>query len=255
MTTRNATPFRLLSVRIDDIARVDLEREILDAAEKQKRLLFAYLNIHAINKASADRRLSAIIDSAARAYCDGEGVRLGARILGRNIPPRIVLTYWGWELCSACASRGLSVFLLGASEESSVRAAQELQRRIPGLRVAGRHHGYFAKSGPENEQVVEMINEARPDLIFVGFGLPLQEYWIEENMERLSAGAILTCGSMIDYMSGFRSVAPAWMARNGLEWLFRLIQEPRRLWRRYLIGNPLFLARVLSERLLKGGQA
>jgi N-acetylglucosaminyldiphosphoundecaprenol N-acetyl-beta-D-mannosaminyltransferase len=254
MNTSASTPLRLLSVRLDHIERAELEREILDAAAARGRGLFAYLNIHAINQAARDPRLSAIYEKAARAYCDGEGVRLGARILGRQIPPRIVLTYWGWDLCVACAAHNLSIFLLGATEDSSAKAERELLKRVPGLRIAGRHHGYFRKAGPENDRVVGMINASRPDILFVGFGLPLQEYWIEENAERLSVGAILTCGSMIDYMSGFRSVAPAWMAGHGLEWLFRLVQEPRRLWRRYLIGNPLFLVRVLAERFMKGAR-
>jgi N-acetylglucosaminyldiphosphoundecaprenol N-acetyl-beta-D-mannosaminyltransferase len=252
MTKRTFQSFRLLSVRLDDIDEHDLEQEILDSAVRHERKIFAYLNIHAVNEALRDHRLANILDRADVAYCDGEGVRLGARLLGKQISPRIVLTYWGWELCAVCASQGLSVFLLGATTDSSQKAVAELRRRFPGLVIAGSHHGYFEKVGPENDRVVELINSSRPDILFVGFGLPLQEYWIEENAERISAGAILPCGSMIDYMSGLRSVAPAWMTRNGLEWMYRLLQEPRRLWRRYLIGNPLFLVRIIVERLGAG---
>jgi N-acetylglucosaminyldiphosphoundecaprenol N-acetyl-beta-D-mannosaminyltransferase len=254
MITHNDGTFRLLSVRLDDIDEHDLELRILQSALRRERRFFAYLNVHAVNQAGRDDRLAQILDRADVAYCDGEGVRLGARILGRRISPRIVLTYWGWKLCEACAVKGLSVFLLGATEDSSQRAVEELKKRLPALKVAGRHHGYFQKSGEENDRVVELINAVQPDLLFVGFGLPLQEYWIEENADRLSAGAIVSCGSMIDYMSGTRSVAPSWMAEHGLEWMYRLLQEPRRLWRRYLIGNPLFLARILAGRLTGGKQ-
>jgi N-acetylglucosaminyldiphosphoundecaprenol N-acetyl-beta-D-mannosaminyltransferase len=253
MNARVVRSFRLLSVRLDDIEEDELEQRIVESALRHERRFFAYLNVHAVNQARRDSRLAKILDRADVAYCDGEGVRLGARILGCPISPRIVLTYWGWELCAACASKGMSVFLLGATPDSSRKAVDELKKRFPALKVAGHHHGYFEKVGAENDRIVDLINSLRPDVLFVGFGLPLQEYWIEENAERLSVGAILTCGSMIDYMSGFRSVAPAWMANHGLEWMYRLIQEPRRLWRRYLIGNPLFLARVVSERL-RGGK-
>jgi N-acetylglucosaminyldiphosphoundecaprenol N-acetyl-beta-D-mannosaminyltransferase len=252
MTRPSRRPFRLLGVRLDDIGKADLELEILDGAARHKKGLYAYLNIHVVNQASRNPRLSRILESADRVYCDGEGVRWGARILGKTLEPRIVLTYWGWDLCASCASRGLSVYLLGATADSSRRAVDALRQRYPSLTIAGNHHGYFGKGGEENDRVVESINAAHPDLLFVGFGLPLQEYWIEENMPRLSVGSILPCGSMIDYMSGLRPVAPAWMARNGLEWMYRLYHEPRRLWRRYLLGNPLFLTRVILERLSSG---
>jgi N-acetylglucosaminyldiphosphoundecaprenol N-acetyl-beta-D-mannosaminyltransferase len=88
--------------------------------------------------------------------------------------------------------------------------------------------------------------------VFVGFGMPLQEYWIDDNREALRAGIVLPAGSMIDYIAGAKRQTPAWMANNGLEWLYRLAKEPRRLWRRYLIGNPLFLLRILVQRIRSG---
>ena len=109
----------------------------------------------------------------------------------------------------------------------------------------------FEKHGMESEAVVRQVNESGADILFVGFGMPLQEYWIAENASKLKVHAILPCGSMIDYAAGTRHLTPRWMADHGLEWLYRLIQEPSRLWTRYLIGNPLFVLRVLQQRLAK----
>jgi len=95
--------------------------------------------------------------------------------------------------------------------------------------------------------VLASIRSANPDLLFVGFGMPLQGEWIQTNLADLAVPAILPCGSMIEYASGRKALAPAWMSNHGLEWLFRLIQEPRRLWKRYLLGNPLFFLRVVRQ--------
>lgn len=96
------------------------------------------------------------------------------------------------------------------------------------------------------------MNAASPDLLFVGFGMPLQEEWIRRHRHALRAGAIFPCGSMIDYASGLKSIAPPWMRNNGMEWLYRLFQEPGRLWKRYLVGNPRFIFRVMHQRLQEG---
>jgi N-acetylglucosaminyldiphosphoundecaprenol N-acetyl-beta-D-mannosaminyltransferase len=243
---------RVLDVRIDGIDTPGLERSILSNVRNGHSKLYAYVNVHAVNLARKDRRFRDIINRASVAYCDGEGVRVGARMLGRKLPPRTVLTYWVWDLCRLMEEKGLSVFFLGASEEAVKKAADVLRTRYPNLNVAGWHHGYFDKKGEESRKVVQQINQASPDLLFVGFGMPLQEYWIEENLSSLRAGIVLPAGSMIDYIAGDKRPTPAWMANRGLEWFYRFLREPRRLWKRYLFGNPLFILRVIGRRIRFG---
>jgi N-acetylglucosaminyldiphosphoundecaprenol N-acetyl-beta-D-mannosaminyltransferase len=243
---------RLLDVRVDQIDGPGLERSILSDVGNGSSRLYAYVNVHAVNLAQHDRRFREIINGASVVYCDGEGVRLGARILGRRLPPRTVLTYWVWNLCALMEEKGLSVFFLGAREPVVARAAAVLRERYPRLKLAGWHHGYFAKQGEESRRVVDLINRAAPDLLFVGFGMPLQEYWIEENLGALGAGIVLTAGSMIEYIAGEKKLTPAWMAKSGLEWFYRLLREPRRLWKRYLLGNPQFILRILRQRIRFG---
>ena len=116
--------------------------------------------------------------------------------------------------------------------------------------VAGADHGYFNKAfdNLENDRVVNNINDVRPNILFVGFGMPMQERWIMENRDRLDVNVIMPVGAMFDYLAGTVPRAPKWMTDHGLEWLGRLIIEPRRLWKRYLIGNPFFLWRVLKQK-------
>jgi N-acetylglucosaminyldiphosphoundecaprenol N-acetyl-beta-D-mannosaminyltransferase len=243
---------QVLDVRVDDFDRSHLEQAILSTVRNGRCKVYSYVNIHAVNIAHRDDRFRGIINSAAITYCDGEGVRLGALLLGRRLPPRTVLTYWIWDLCRLFEEKGLAVYFLGGREDVTRAAVDVLSKLYPRLRIAGWHHGYFVKEGRESQMVVEAINVSHPDVVFVGFGMPLQEYWIDDNREALRAGIVLPAGSMIDYIAGVKRQTPAWMANNGLEWLYRLAKEPRRLWRRYLIGNPLFLLRIIAQRIRSG---
>jgi N-acetylglucosaminyldiphosphoundecaprenol N-acetyl-beta-D-mannosaminyltransferase len=145
------------------------------------------------------------------------------------------------------------MFLLGGSVEVTERAVKVIRDRYPRLSIVGAHHGFFPHRGKENDKVVEMIRSSAPNILFVGFGMPMQERWIRDNMSRLKVNAILPAGSMLEYAAGAKSVAPGWMSGSGLEWLYRLFQEPGRLWFRYLIGNPIFFLRVFRE-LARGGE-
>jgi N-acetylglucosaminyldiphosphoundecaprenol N-acetyl-beta-D-mannosaminyltransferase len=245
----------ILGVTVDEVTQEGVEERILGSVRQKRKDVYSYVNIHAVNLAYQYPRFRRILNAAWTTYCDGEGVRLGARILGFHLPRRIVLSYWVWRLCEIFERENVSIFLLGSRAENVALASTILSARFPRLRIAGYHHGYFDKSSVENDGVLAMIEHEKPDVLFVGFGMPLQEYWIEENLERIRAAAILSCGSMIDYVAGVKPLTPTWMANHGLEWLYRLLREPGRLWRRYLIGNPLFLLRVLSEKASSFGRA
>lgn len=234
-------------VGVDIVDKQGLHAAITRCVKAGGHAVYAYANIHAVNLSYTDRAFSEFLRTAAITYCDGEGLRLGARILGTVLPPRVVLTYWIWDLCDLCERKGYSMFFLGSTPGNVERAVQEIRLKHPSLLVAGYHHGFFEKTGRENERVLEMIRSAHPHLLFVGFGMPLQEQWIADNLERISANVILPSGSMIDYIAGRKRAAPKWMANHGMEWLFRLLQEPRRLWRRYLVGNMLFMFRVVLQ--------
>ncbi|MBD3314865.1 MAG: WecB/TagA/CpsF family glycosyltransferase [Chitinivibrionales bacterium] len=119
----------------------------------------------------------------------------------------------------------------------------------PALRIAGVHHGFFEKEGPENDRIIKLINDARPDILIVGLGMPLQERWIHDNYKRLAVKVYLTAGAAFEFLSGRTKRCPAWMGRAGFEWLFRFLLEPRRMAKRYLWGNPAFLAAVIAQKI------
>lgn len=246
---------RLLGVRVDSVTPQDVLNLIERAAEERGRVTLAYANAHALNLAYTQPEFRAFFnDCADVVFCDGFGVRWGARLAGAApgaLPERMTPPDWIDALCARCAARGRSLYLLGGAGETAQRAAGELARRHPGLRIAGSHHGYFdqRRKSAENCNVVARVNAAKPDVLLVGFGMPLQEYWLRDNRAALSAAAAITVGALFSHLSGEARRAPRWMTDHGLEWLGRLVTEPGRLWRRYVIGLPLFMARIAGQRL------
>jgi N-acetylglucosaminyldiphosphoundecaprenol N-acetyl-beta-D-mannosaminyltransferase len=246
----------VLGVGVDPLTVEELHAEIESLVRGRKRGLVLNANAHCLNLCYEDPALRGFLNSAETIFCDGVGVMLAARILGGRIPARITYADWAWQLADFAAARGFSLFFLGARPGVAQEAARRLKERYPELEIAGVRHGYFDHStgGPENEAVVEEINFAAPDILLVGLGMPLQEHWLMENRQRLDVGVALTGGAVFDYVSGRLRRGPRLLTGGGLEWLARLLAEPRRLWRRYLVGNPLFLLRVMRQRLETRGK-
>ena len=217
----------------------------LDADEPR---VILNINAHAVVLAAEDATFRQALRQADVVFCDGAGVWLAARWLGTPLPERFTPPDWIERLAQLCAARGQSVFLLGATPESVARAAAALCQRAPGV-IVHTHHGYFDKQGADNEAVIAQINAARPGALLVGFGMPPQERWIMENRERLRVPLILSVGALFDYLGGAKPRGPRWLTDRGLERLCRLISEPRRLWRRYLLGLPRFAWIVLRQKV------
>ena len=241
----------MLGVGVDPITVEELHAEIGRLIRGGEHALMLNGNVHCLNLAYRDAALRNLLNGAEIVFCDGAGVMLAARLLGRRIPERITYADWMWRLAAFAASEGHTLYFLGARPGVAEEAARRLTERFPALKIAGVHHGYFdhATGSPENESVIEGINAARPDILVVGFGMPRQERWLMENWDRVDANVTLTGGAVFDYVSGRLRRGPRLLTDYGFEWLARLLVEPARLWRRYLVGNPVFVLRVLRQRL------
>jgi len=208
-------------------------------------------NIHSINQAHKYPWLKNLINEAEIVRNDSAGIQFAGKILGTPIKERLTWADFGWDLAAFCEKEGLTQYFLGNKPGIAEKAKAKLQEKHPNLKVVGTHHGYFEKEGDENEKVVQEINSLKPDILIVGFGMPLQERWIRDNREKLDVGIIMTGGNCFTFLAGEESRAPKWMHENGLEWLYRFLKEPRRMFSRYIIGNPLFLFRVLLQKMGK----
>lgn len=239
---------------MDPVTVEELQDEIRRLVASGKQGTVLNVNAHCLNLLYESPALRAFFDDADLVFCDGSGVMLAARLLGGRIPARITYADWAWRLAAFAEAESLSLFLLGARPGVAESAALKLRERYSGLKIVGVRHGFFDHSAgsAENEAVLEDINAAGPDILLVGLGMPLQETWLVQNRHRIEAGVTLTGGAVFDYVSGALRRGPRVLTQNGLEWLARLILEPRRLWRRYLLGIPLFLLRVLGQRFSEG---
>jgi N-acetylglucosaminyldiphosphoundecaprenol N-acetyl-beta-D-mannosaminyltransferase len=239
----------VLGVRVDDVSLSGLINKVegFVASGGCHRLMYA--NVHVLNTAYHDPELRRILNRADLVYCDGAGVKLGAYLLGHRLPERMTGADWIHDLCVLCQERGFSLYFLGGEPGIAALAAGRLQARHPGLRVAGTHHGHYEHYGPENDEIIAEIDALHPDILLVGFGTPRQEKWIDRHAGGLGVPVVWAVGALVDFVSGKTPRAPRWMLEHGLEWLYRLLVEPGRLFARYVIGNPLFIGRVLAQRL------
>jgi N-acetylglucosaminyldiphosphoundecaprenol N-acetyl-beta-D-mannosaminyltransferase len=240
----------LLGVRVDPIDVPSIHQLMGSQIERGGHVLISHVNAHCLNLAYERPWLRTFLNRSSVTFCDGFGVILGAKILGYRLPQRITYADWMWQLAEFAEAHDFSLFFLGARPGIADRAAGRLRERFQRLSILGVQHGYFSKEAghPENESVLATINRVKPNILIVGFGMPLQERWLMENWDKIHANIGLTGGAVFDYISGNVPRAPRCMTDHGFEWLGRLLIEPTRLWQRYLIGNPLFIWRVMKQR-------
>jgi len=188
-------------------------------------------------------------DGAALRLADGMPIVWASRLLGRPLRARAAGSDLFPELCRMAAAHAYPVFLLGGAASVAERAAIRLTSRFPGLRIAGIYAppDRFEPEGEAAEAAVRAVNSARPSLLFVALGTPTQELWVHRHWSRLDVDVALCCGAALDFAAGVQIRAPVWMQRAGLEWLWRLARDPRRLWRRYLVRDAAFLGIFLTE--------
>lgn len=233
----------LLGVRVNIFRRKELTEVVRALLEQNRRGWISYINVHAINLANEYSWFREYLNNSLVTYCDGQGVRLGAYLVHTHLPERIVMTDWVYDVCRLAEEGKWKMYFLGSTVQVVTKAVQTLRDRFPRLIVSGYHDGYLTSA--DSEEVVAEINRTKADIIVVGMGMPLQERWILDHAPGLNARLIFNAGSCFDYVAAAKRRCPKWIGDVGFEWLFRLMMEPARLWRRYLIGNPVFLYRVI----------
>ncbi len=213
------------------------------ACVEGRKITVANYNVHSFNLSMLLPWFYNFLQSAEITHCDSSGILKALEFMGLKLPIEYRASYTALmpKLLEHCNQQGFSVFLLGSKPECLEAAIARLRSTYPNINVAG-HHGYFSIEDPEqNEAVIEQINLAKPNILIVGMGMPRQENWIRLHRSRLKTNAILMGGAVIDRLAGTVSDCPAFLSSKGLEWLYRLCREPKRLAIRYLLGNPAFV--------------
>jgi N-acetylglucosaminyldiphosphoundecaprenol N-acetyl-beta-D-mannosaminyltransferase len=206
-------------------------------------------NAHLVTLAERDSRFAEAMQDADLVVPDGISVVFASRLLGFPIPERVTGGDLMERMCAEAARHGFRVFFLGGLPGAAAMAAHNLRNRYPGLAICGTYCPApgFESDAAEIKRMMAAIADASPDLLCVAFGAPKQEIWMQENRGQLKVGAIMAVGAALDTQAGLRRRAPRWTQAIALEWLFRLLMEPRRLWRRYLIGNTRFILLVMRQ--------
>lgn len=210
----------------------------VDAGDRRSA---AGVNANVVNLAARDPGFADLLRANSLNYADGQSVVWASRLLGLGVPQRVATTDLVHPLARMCGRRGFGLYLLGSKQDVVERAGQKLMLENPGLRVQS-HHGYLTDD--DDPDIVRAINDSGARVLLVGMGDPKQQQWVQAHIGSLSVNAVLTCGGLFDWVSGVNRRPPGWMVSSGLEWLWRVMIEPRRLLLRYVVGNPEFLLRL-----------
>lgn len=221
----------ILGVKIDDLSEKEILEEINKKLANKQRVFITTPNPEMLVLAQEDNEFLCILNSADIKLADGYGLRKGAKILGKKLKSRITGTDFMVELCGWAAEKGLSIYLLGAGPKIAKGAGKNLEKVYPKLKIAGAENGGGGNDW-DNCKISEHINAVQPDILFVALGHGKQEKWIYENLEKLPSVKIaMGVGGAFDFISGKVKRAPEFMRKMGLEWLWRLLREPKR-WKR-----------------------
>ncbi|MDO6606033.1 WecB/TagA/CpsF family glycosyltransferase [Saccharophagus degradans] len=242
LATASVTRAELAQIMVEDCFR----RKRFKSAPK---LVFS-LNGQGVSLVGQSVKFAEAMNEADIVHADGQSVVFASRLLSnRGLPERVATTDFFHDAAEAAQANGLSFFMLGGSEAENRRACENIAAMYPSLRVVGRKHGYFSEE--EEDGVIELINSAKPDVLWVALGKPKQEFWCVRLKNRVDVGWVKTCGGLYSFLSGNSPRAPRWMQAAGLEWLHRVCCAPRRLFWRYFITNPhsLYVLFFKSNRL------
>jgi N-acetylglucosaminyldiphosphoundecaprenol N-acetyl-beta-D-mannosaminyltransferase len=236
----------ILGLPVDVLDRRGMLEQVRKMVAAGAPKTLAYLNVHVVNSARDDAVLKGFLQGVDLCYADGQGIVLGARLQGKHLPERMTGADWIWDLAKLAESQGWTLAWVGGEPGVSQAAAETLREKHPKLKLHSEHGFYSPEQTPA---LLARINAAEPDIVLVGMGTPTQEHWTAEHRSALSAPVVWCLGATADFVSGKTDRGPGFLNQNA-EWLARLITEPERLWKRYLLGNPLFIARVIKERVL-----
>lgn len=243
-TGLGGTAAEVSGVHVGSFSEASLIDRVLAMATSDGVDVAVGVNAHVCNLARKDAEFRQLLTRSIN-YADGQSVVWAANLLGSDLPGRLATTDIAEPILRAAALAGIPVYFFGAAEGVAETAAASLRTRIPGLRLRA-HHGYVNLDGVD--ALLNDISAHGTGILFVGMGDPAQHLWIDAHRDRLPP-AVLTCGGLFDWLSGSNKRAPNWMIRGGFEWLWRLMIEPRRLAKRYLLGNPSFMLAIAIQML------
>ena len=234
---------RLFDVDVDALDATGTLDRVFELVDRPTPSQHVVLNAAKVVQMASDPQLREIVRSCDLVNADGASIVWASRLLGRPVPERVAGIDLFTAIVERAASSGHGVYFLGATDEVLDEMLARFRGRFPTLRIAGSRNGYW----DDDAAVIAAVRRARPDFLFLAIPSPRKEYWLHEHLEDLGVPFVMGVGGSFDVVAGKVQRAPVWVQRAGGEWLYRLCQEPRRMWKRYLVGNTKFVALTIRE--------
>lgn len=235
-------------VPIDTISTKEIINTTVRWASRHQKKMIFYMNAYNVVSFLRDRKYRQAVRPANIICADGWGPVIASRFFKEKLQERVNVGDFIDDLLSRLNKRSLKLYLLGCEEETVHKTTKEIQKQFPNVKICGSHHGFFSKK--EERMIIKHMQESRPHVVLVGMSTPKQELWIFENWPTLPDAVYMGVGGAFHYVAKTKSRAPRWMREGGLEWMYRLFQEPRRLWKRYTVDNLIFVSLFLGSLIL-----
>lgn len=237
----------ILGVQVDCLDRDGILDRVFAWSQEPARRSVMYVNAHCLNTAQGDAQHRAILNQADLVYSDGISVVWASRWLGGCALNKVTGADWIYNFSARALQNQTRFYILAGRPGVARQACKNLLQAYPGLQIAGVSDGYFHEKS--QAQVLAEIQTLAPHVVLVGMGTPHQEKWIETNRSEIRAPVVWAVGALFDFVAGVEPRVPVWMNALALEWLFRMLIDPLGKWQRYLVGNPLFLYRIMRQKL------
>lgn len=243
---------RVLNTYVNDLTMDETLEQVVRIIERGVPTQHVVVNASKVNLMEGDPALAEIVNACPLINADGASILWAAKKLGVPLRERVAGIDLFLRLVEVAARRGYGIYLFGAKEEVVAKVKATFEEQYPGIRIVGFRNGYFTEA--DEPQIVADMAASGADMMFVAFSSPKKEYWVRKYLDRIGIPFVMGVGGSFDVVAGVTDRAPKWMQDHGLEWFYRFIQEPGRLWRRYIVGNAKFVALTYRYKRAKKGE-
>jgi N-acetylglucosaminyldiphosphoundecaprenol N-acetyl-beta-D-mannosaminyltransferase len=237
---------KILGSYVDALTMEETLSEVEKIINKKQPVQHVVVNASKINLMSQDKQLTDIVNSCSIINADGQSIVWAAKFLNKPLPERVAGIDLFENLVKLSPQKDYKLYFFGAKEEVVEKVVNIYNKKYPTINIVGYRNGYFTET--EEQQIIDNIKKVSPDILFVAFSSPKKEYWINKYLLELNVPFIMGVGGSFDVIAGVTTRAPIWMQQMGLEWFHRFVQEPRRMFKRYIVGNFKFVLHVLKEK-------
>lgn len=244
--------YKILNTYVDVVSMDETIRRVEKIIEKGKPTQHVVINASKVNLMEDDPELRRIVNACPLINADGASIVWAAKILGVPLKERVTGCDLFQELVAVASEKGYKIYLFGAREEVVTKVKAIYEEQYPGIQIVGYRNGYFTEA--DEPEIVKNMAESGADMMFVAFSSPKKEYWVNMYIDQLNIPFVMGVGGSFDIVAGVTQRAPKWWQDHGLEWLYRFIQEPRRMWRRYILGNAKFVGLTYKYRFMSRKQ-